>query len=401
MVLSGFHPVKVLKGAYKGTGSGTLLRKGLIVFQFVISVFLIIATFVIKSQLQYIQEKKLGYDRDNIVILDMDQRLMEKKELVKSELSSIPFVEGVSFAYDSPVSIRGGYNMSGPDLSKSMAVTANPIDEHFVSLTGLSLIAGADLTAQDVMDASHEDYTKNYHHFILNESAARALGWEPEEAVGKKMYLDETRPGEVKGVVQDFHFASLHTPIKPLVLFPGGWANSMLIKLQGGNFKESLSSIETKWKQLAPQRPFTFRFLDEDYQRMYESEMRTGKVFNLFASLAVLLACLGLFGLSAYTARQRVKEIGVRKVLGASVLQVSALLSSGFIKLVFVAFAVASPLAWFAMNKWLQQFSYRVEIGWWIFVLAGVVAVLLALVTVSFQAIKAAVANPIKSLRTE
>ncbi len=401
LILSGFQPVRVLKGAFKNTGSGTILRKGLIVFQFVISVFLIISTFVIKSQLQFIQHKKLGYDRDNIVVLDMDQRLMEKKELVKSELSSIPSVKGASLAYDSPVSIRGGYNMSGTDLSKSMAVTANPVDENFVRITGLQLVAGTDLTAQDVLDASRDDYKENYYRFILNESAVRALGWTAEEAVGKKMYLDESRPGEVKGVVKDFHFTSLHTPIKPLVLFPGGWANKMLVKLQGGKIQESLAAIEGKWKQLAPYRPFSFRFLDEDYQKMYEKEMQTGKVFNLFASLAVLLACLGLFGLSAYAARQRVKEVGVRKVLGASVLQVSALLSSGFIKLVIVAFCIASPLAWLAMNKWLQQFSYRVDIGWWIFIVAGVVAVLLALVTVSFQAVKAAVTNPVKSLRTE
>lgn len=401
VILSSFQPVKVLKGAFKNTGSGNVLRKGLIVFQFVISVFLIISTFVIGSQLKYIQEKKLGYDRENLLLLGMDQRLNEKSELVKTELTSLPSVQGVSLAYETPVTIRGGYNMSGSDLIRSMAVTANPIDENYIKVTGLELIAGSDLSVQDIRDVSHEDYTKSYFHFILNESAARALGWSPEEAVGQKMYLDESRPGEVKGVVKDFHFASLHTAIKPLVLFPSSWANTAIVKIEGNNVQKTVAAIETKWKELAPHRPFTFRFMDEDYQRMYEAEMRTGRVFNLFASLAVLLACLGLFGLSAYAARQRIKEVGVRKVLGASGLQIVSLLSSGFVKLVIIAFAIASPLAWLVMNKWLEQFSYRVETGWWIFAVAGASAVLMALITVSFQAVKAATANPVKALRSE
>ncbi|MBX2950932.1 MAG: ABC transporter permease [Leadbetterella sp.] len=401
LILSSFQPVKVLKGAFKNTGSGNALRKGLIVFQFVISVFLIISTFIISSQLRYIQQKKLGYDRENRVLLGMDQSLNQKRELVKSELNSLAAVSGVSLAYETPVTIRGGYNMSGSDLSQTMAVTANPVDEDFLKVTGLELIAGSDLRTQDIRDVNKEDYTQNYFHFILNESAARALGWNPQEAIGKKMYLDEYRPGEVKGVVKDFHFESLHAPIKPLVLFPSAYANTAIVKIQGQHVGETLAALEAKWKELAPHRPFTFRFMDEDYQKMYEAEVRTGRVFNIFASLAVVLACLGLFGLSAYAVRQRVKEVGVRKVLGASGLQIVTLLSSGFVKLVIIAFVIAGPLAWLVMNKWLQQFSYRVETSWWIFAAAGAVALLLALVTVSFQAIKAAMTSPVKSLRTE
>ncbi len=401
LILSSFQPVKVLKGAFKNTGSGNALRKGLIVFQFVISVFLIIATFIISSQLRFIQEKKLGYERENRLLLGMDQRLNEKRELIKSELNALSAVQGVSLAYESPVTIRGGYNMSGSDLSRSMAVIANPVDEDYLRVNGLELIAGSDLSIQDIRDVGHDDYTQDYFHFVLNESAARALGWSPEEAIGKKMYLDEFRPGEVKGVVKDFHFESLHTPIRPLVLFPSAWANTAIVKIQGGDMRNTLAAIEAKWKELAPHRPFTFRFMDEDYQQMYQAEMRTGRVFNIFAALAVLLACLGLFGLSAYAVRQRVKEVGVRKVLGASGLQIVTLLSSGFVKLVVIAFVIAGPLAWLVMNKWLQQFSYRVETGWWIFAAAGAVALLLALLTVSFQAIKAALGNPVKALRSE
>lgn len=401
LMLSGFQPVKVLKGAFKNAGSGAILRRGLIVFQFVISVFLIISTFIIKDQLQYIQQKKLGYERDNVVILDVDGKLNEKGDLVKTELLSLPFVKAVSKSYESPVKINGGYNMSGADVTKTMGVTANHIDEHYLEVNGLQVVAGNNITRQDVIDASNEDYTKSYYHFILNESAAKALGWTPEEAIGKKMFLDESRPGEVRGVVKDFHFASLHTEIKPLVLFPGTWGNILMVKVDGKDIAATISSIEKKWKTLAPHRPFAYRFMDEDYQKLYDAEMRTGKVFNVFALLAVLLACLGLFGLSAYAAKQRVKEIGVRKVLGASVTQISLLLSSGFIKLVVVSFLIASPIAWFAMSKWLQQFSYRINIDWWVFAVAGILSVLIALVTVSFQFIKAAVMNPVKSLRTE
>jgi putative ABC transport system permease protein len=401
LMLSGFQPVKVLKGAFKNTNSGTALRKGLIVFQFVISAFLIISTFVIKAQLQFIQQKKLGYNRDNVVVLDIDQRLFEKIDLVKNELAAIPSVQGVSFAYDSPVKIRGGYDMSGPDLSKSMAVTANPVDENYIKVTGLEIVAGEDLTKADIKEASQDDYTKNYYHFVLNESAAKALGWQANEAIGKKMYLGEQRPGIVKAVVKDFHFASLHTAIQPLVLFPGGWASNLFVKVDGKNLSAVLTAIESKWKTLASHRPYSYHFLDEDYQKMYDTEMRMGKVFNVFAFLAVMLACLGLFGLSAFAAKQRVKEIGVRKVLGASVAQISVLLSSGFVKLVVLSFFIASPIAWLAMQKWLQQFNYRVNVEWWVFAIAGLLSVFITLLTVSFQAIKAAVANPIKSLRTE
>ena len=401
LMLSGFQPIKVLKGAFKNTSSGTVLRKGLIIFQFAISVFLIISTFTIRSQMNFIQKKKLGYSRNNVLVLDIDQKLVEKIDLVKSELLSIPSVKGVSLAYESPVKIRGGYNMSGTDLSKTMGVTANPVDENFIDVMGLEMVAGTRLTTQDVKDASKDDYTKNYYHFVLNESAAKALGWKPEEAVGKKMFLDESRPGEVRAVVKDFHFASLHSQIQPLVLFPGGWSQNLFVKVDGSKTTAVIAAVEKKWKTLASHRPFSYHFLDEDYQKMYESEMRIAKVFNLFAGLAIILACLGLFGLSAYAARQRVKEIGVRKVLGASVANISVLLSSGFVKLVAVAFLIATPIAWFAMNKWLQQFSYRVNISWWVFAVAGIITVLITLLTVSFQAIKAALTNPVKSLRTE
>lgn len=401
LMLSAYNPIVVLKGQFKNTSSGNSLRKGLIVFQFIISIFLIISTFIIGNQLYYIQHKKLGYSKDNVLIVSLDQKLIEKIDVVKKEVMGLSSVKSVSMAYESPVKILGGYNMSGPDLKKQMAVTANPVDESYIQTTGIELLAGTSFTYQDVLAATNKDYTKSYYQFILNESAAKALGWTAQEAIGKKMYLGEDRPGEVKGVVKDFHFASLHNNIEPLVLFPTNWGNNLIVQTDGKNMAGVLSGLEKKWKELAPYRPFVYHFMDEDYQQMYDAEKRTGSVFNVFALLAVLLACMGLFGLSAYAARQRIKEIGIRKVLGATVAQINLLLSSDFVKLILFAFLIATPIAWYAMNKWLDQFSYRIDIGYGIFIYAGAITLVVAMLTISFQFIRAALSNPVKALRSE
>jgi putative ABC transport system permease protein len=401
LILSKFQPVKVLKGAFKNTGSGNIVRKSLIVFQFTISVFLIIATFVIQQQLRFIQNKKLGYDRDHVLIMSIDQKIIDKIELVKTEFKRNPNVLAVSKAYNTPVNIVGGYSMQRLDWPEDrvMSVKANPIDEDYLAVNNIKIIAGSNINRQDVLDASHEKFDDNYYHYIINEAAARALGWTPEEAVGKKLSLN--RPGEIKAVIQNFHFASLHTPIEPLVLFPGGWGNTLMVKTTGQNLAGTIQFLETKWKELAPHRPFEYRFMEEDFQNLYDTELRTGKVFTIFAGIAILLACLGLFGLSVYATQQRIKEIGIRKVLGASVSSITVLLSSKFIALVLLAFIIASPIAWFVMNTWLQDFSYRIEISWWIFLLAAVAVMLITFITVCFQSVKAAVMNPVKSLRTE
>ncbi|HMQ05930.1 MAG TPA: ABC transporter permease [Saprospiraceae bacterium] len=401
MMLAGFHPVKILKGAFKNTGSGTTLRKSLIVFQFAISGFLIISTLIIKAQLDYIQEKELGYNKENILMLPADPIIRGRMDMIKSELLSVHHVKGVSLAYESPVNIKGGYNMSGLDISQSMAVTANPIDEAYIEVMELELISGQNITTEEVKRAMQEDYTQNYFHFILNELAAQALGWTPEEAVGQKMYLDESRPGEVKGVVKNFHFKSLHSEIKPLVLFPGGWWGKIFIKVNGEDIQNTISALDKKWKEIIPHRPFSYRFVDEEYQIMYDTEVRMSKVFNIFSLLAVLLASLGLFGLSSFTAKQREKEMGVRKVLGASIFQTSILLASGFLRLVFFSCLIAFPIAWFVMLKWLQQFTYRVSIDWQIFVWAVIISISVAFLTVLYQCLKISFINPVHSLKNE
>jgi putative ABC transport system permease protein len=404
LILSGFQPVKVLKGAFKNTGSGLWLRKTLIIFQFAISAFLIVATFIIQNQLHYIQTKNLGYNKDHIVVLPLDQKMTAILNTIKSEFKMNPDVLSLTKANNEPINIVSGYSMSREDQvgKGGITVNANVVDEDFIKTIGATIIAGTDFTEQDskdVLEPTEQD--KKKYHYILNESAAKALGWTPEEAIGKKMFLGEQRPGVVKGVVKDFNFSSFHDPIKPLVLFNEPWGGSLLVKLSGKHLPQTLAFLESKWKQLIQHRPFEYRFLDDDYNKLYQSEIRLGKVLNIFATIAILLAALGLFGLSAYSIQQRTKEIGIRKVLGASVPNVITLLSKDFLSLVIVASIIAFPIAWWVMNRWLQDFVYRISIGWWIFLIAGIIAVIISLLTVSFLAVKAAVANPVNSLRSE
>ena len=403
LVLTSFQPVKVLKGAFKNTDRAQWLRKSLIVFQFTISIFLVVSTLIIQKQLYYIQHVKLGYDREHVLILPLDDKIFAKLPYIKQQFKSNPEVVSVAGCASTPVDIASGYNMRSavmPD-NEQINVTADPVDEEFIKATGLQIIAGTDFTEQDVKDAQVEDQKKRQFHFILNESAAKTLGWTAQEAIGKKMFLDNSRPGYVKAVIKDFHFQSLQNEIKPLVLFPLTWSRTMMVKLRGQDLAQTISFIESKWKTLVPDRPFEYRFLDEDYNQMYRSELRLGKVMGLFAAIAIALACMGLFGLSSYAAQQRTKEMGVRKVLGASVLNVWTLLSRDFLKLVILSFLIAAPLSYYCMHRWLQNYHYRASITWWIFAAAAIGALLITIITVSIQSIKAALNNPVKSLRTE
>lgn len=403
LVLSSFQPARVLKGAFKNAASGQWLRKSLIIFQFVISVFLIVSTFIIQQQLYYIQHKKLGYDREHVLVLPVSYG-PKNVDLIKTEFKQNADVKNVSLCYNTPVSILGGYNMSKPEMPENaqIAVTANPVDNEFIPAAGLQLIAGENLTTQDLKDVSDEDEdAQPVFHFIINESAAKQLGWTPQEAVGKKIFLDKSRPGYVRGVVKDFNFQSLRNPIKPVVLFPSPYGNTLMVKITGNHIPQTISFLQEKWKTLVPDRPFEYRFLDDDYNKLYQNELRLGKIMNIFASIAIILACIGLFGLSAYAAQQRVKEIGVRKVLGATVGNIVFVLSKDFIKLAFIAALIAFPIAWWAMHSWLQSYEYRISIEWWVFVVTALATLLIALITVSFQAVKAALSNPVKNLRTE
>ena len=403
IILTGFQPVKVLKGSFKHIDSGQRLRKSLIIFQFAISVFLIVSTTIIQKQLSFIQHKKLGYDREQVMILPIDEKILPRVPLIKQEFTSDPGVVSVSRCVRSPVEGGGGYNMRSSLMpaNEQFAVIANPVDEDYLRTTGMHLIAGDNLSLQDVKEASVKDDKLRVYHFIINESAARQLGWTATEAVGKKMFLGDNRPGFVKGVVSDFHFESLHLPIRPIILFPEDRGNELLVKLNGHAVPHSLAFLESKWKILVPERPFEYRFLDEDFNKLYKSELRLGLFMNIFSGLAIVLACLGLFGLSSYSVQQRIKEIGVRKVLGASVNNIVLLISGGFIRLTLISLLIAFPLAWWGMSRWLSDFAYRTSMDPGIYFITGVIVLLLSLVTVASQAIGAAKANPVKNLRTE
>ncbi|HEY6900117.1 MAG TPA: ABC transporter permease [Puia sp.] len=407
LILAKFQPIKVLKGAFKNTRSGQGLRQSLIVFQFVISVFLIVSTFVMQGQLKYIREKKLGYDRDHVLQLPMNRKMVQQLDYIKTQAKTNRDVLNLSTCAASPVSIVGGYNMRSGTMTndQQLSVNGDPIDEEFIRTTGLQLIAGEDITKQDVKDANPwlfgDTAREPWYHFILNETAAKLLGWNPQDAIGKRMFMGDQRPGVVKGVVKDFNFSSLHDAIRPLVLFPEMRSDRLLVRITGERVPQTIAHLEATWKRVAPYMPFEYHFLDDDYNKVYASEQRLGKVMNLFSGIAIVLACLGLFGLSSYAAKQRVKEIGIRKVLGASLMNLAMLLSGGFVRLALVAILIAFPLAWWAMSKWLEGFVYRRGIDVTVFAVAGAMVLLVTLVTVSIQAVRTALLNPVKNLKTE
>jgi putative ABC transport system permease protein len=333
-----------------------------------------------------------------------------KTDYIKTELRRNPDVLSVSVCRSSPVSIFGGYNMRSSVMPKDrqLSVFADPVDQDFIATTGLKLVAGAGITRQDMLDADpytasggKDTVTKPEYAYVLNETAARELGWSPQEAVGKRMFMDEHRPGFVRGVVKDFNFQSLHTPIKGLILFPEWRASMLLVRVTGAHLPQTLDYLETKWKEVAAGIPYEAHFLDESYHALYAAEQRLGTVMNLFSGIAIVLACLGLFGLSSYAAKQRVKEIGIRKVLGAPVAGLVMLLAGGFVRLSLVAMLFAMPLAAWVMHGWLQDFVYRTGIAWWVFASAGLMVMGVTLATVSIQAVRTAMLNPVKNLKVE
>lgn len=401
-ILTGFQPAKVLKGVFKNSGSGKWLQPSLIVFQFAISAFLIVSTLIIQDQLQFIQNKKLGFDRDHVLALPMRRHTPSNLSSIKQELRSIPHVVNISSSVSTPVRIAGGYSMRSDVMTETeqIVINGNPIDEGYIKTTGLEIIAGEDLSEQDMKDVSSENYEERIYHFILNETAVRQMGWTPETAIGKKMFMSH-REGTVKAVVRDFHFESMHSAIQPLVLFSEIRSRYLLLKLDGFNLPETIALIEKRWNELIPNIPFEYSFLDDEYTRLYIAEQRLGTVMNLFSGIAILLACLGLFGLSSFMMQQRTKEIAIRKVLGASIGSIVNLLSSRFAKLIGIAVLLAFPAAYFLMNTWLQDFVYRISISVWVFVVVGLTSLLIALLTVAIQSIRAAIASPVDSLKSE
>ena len=401
LLLTKIVPVKVLKGSFKNTSGGQALRRFLIIFQFAISILLIASTFIIQKQLKYVQNRNLGFNRDQVLVLPFDYHMFELLPALKQSFLLNPHISGLSRSANSPVHINSGYSMrsSTMPVGKEISVTGNPIDENFVSLLGLQIVAGANLNLQDVKDGEAD--SNRFYHFILNESAARELGWTPDQAIGKKMFLGDGRPGYVRGVVKDFNFESMHQVIKPVVLFPEHRGRVLLVKIDHSNIPETIAFMESRWKKIVTHRPFEYRFLDEDFNKLYESEIKLGRVLNIFSGIAIALACLGLVGLSSYSAKQRKKEIGIRKVLGAGIKEIASLLTMDILKPIAIAILIATPFAWILMNGWLRDFAFHISITVWIFILTGLIVISIAILSISFQVIRAAFANPVNSLRSE
>lgn len=399
--LSSFRPIVVLKGKANAGFQKSNFRNALVTFQFFTSIFLVISTIVVYRQLNYIQTKNVGFNKDQVLVINGTGALGQQTESFKNEVKKLAGVINGTFAGFLPVS-----NSSRSDNSFSKEAVMNMksgfnmqtwgIDYDYVPTLGMKIIKGRNFS---------KDFGGDSSGIIINETAAKILGY--DDPIGRKIYSSsgnasgETVGYEIVGVVENFHFSSMHETIGPLSMRLGKRDWTMAFKVNTEDIKGLVSKIEKKFRSMAPGMPFTYNFLDERFDEMYRAEQRVGKIAITFAILTVLIACLGLFGLVTYISEQRTKEVGIRKVLGASVMSITTLLTKDFIKLVVIALLIASPIAWWLMNKWLQDFNYRIDIEWWVFALAGVIAIAIAILTVSYQAIKSALMNPVKSLKTE
>ncbi|MDE3249585.1 MAG: ABC transporter permease [Bacteroidota bacterium] len=400
LFMSGFQPIKTLKGLIKTGKGGLTLRKALVVGQFTISIILIITTAVVYRQLKYMQEKSLGFNREHVAYMTYPNSLGPQFESFKHELLSnaacLSAGRSSRIPSDRLLDDMGAATLSGDSMKPSNTdIKYVAADEGFLETYGLRMVAGRNFSKEFGTDSSG---------FIINATAAKALGWTETNAVGKAFKYGLVR-GRIIGVVNDFNFESLHQSIVPMVflLSPsnGNQYNVVSVRVNGNQVNNALQHIEAVWKKYLPEQPFQSAFVDDKFSKLYHTEQLQGSLFTIFADIAIFIACLGLLGLSAFSINQRVKEIGIRKVLGASTGSIVQLLSKEFLMLVLIAAVFAIPVAWWAMHQWLQDFAYRSGIPWWILVLAALIATIVALGTISVQAIKAALANPVKSLRSE
>jgi len=405
--MSRFNPSRVLKGSHEGVGGGGI-RNALVVFQFAVSIFLIVSTLVVYQQVSYIRHKDLGFRKDQVLVLDDINAAGSHVELLADGIRQLSQVQNVSMSNYLPTpSMRGGttYFLEGAigkEAFKSVdaiIIEKWRVDYDYVPTLDLKVIAGRNFGRK---------YGGDSTSLLLNESAVKMLGVTPEEALGMRMTSDFRRSDKenmqyltVIGVVKNFHFESMRNGIDALSLMLGKKANKMMVRLKAGDFAPAIAAIENKWNDVAPGQPFNYYFMDDSFNDIYKAELQLGRVFITFTILSLCIACLGLFGLAAFSAEKRSKEIGIRKVMGASVRHITYRLSFDFLKLVAIAILIASPFSWFVMNRWLEEFSYRINITALTLALAASIAALISVTTVSYQSIKAALANPVKSLRSE
>ena len=406
IVLSSFKPILVLKGKYTGSNTGILLRKVLVIGQFAVTIALVSGSLVVFRQIKFVNEQKLGMNISQMLIVKgpeltkWDTTFMQKENSFINEIMQIPGVSGAAHSGSLP----GDELWTNSDVKRKddpaethFTVQHNGVGPGFIDLYQIKLMAGREFTTTD-----YNDDRNKLHSIILNEAIVKLLGFNSaNDAVGNQINT-EGRNYNVIGVVADFHQRSLHYPIEPTMFFPSySMKDHFSVKVDPRDLSSKITAIKKIYDSFFPDNLFDYYFLDEKFNQQYGNDLLFGKVFSIFSGLAIFIASLGLLGLSLYTTLQRTREIGIRKVFGSSVSGIVMLISKGFIKLVIIAFAIAWPVAWFVMNNWLQNFAYRINISWWIFFMAGSLAVIIALATISFQAINAAVANPVKSLRTE
>jgi hypothetical protein len=394
LFLSGFKPVKVLKGNMKSMGGNLLFRNGLVVTQFIVSIVLLVGTVVIYNQLQFIKKRNPGFAKENLLYMSMTGELWGRQQALKTELQQNPLTSNYTIISELPVNITSGdinVQWEGKDPRSQPVIPSLYVSESFIDVFRMKLLNGRGFSTAFRADSNN---------YIINEKAVQVMGMKVNSAVGKPLSFAGVK-GTIIGVVKDFNFKPVQQRIEPLVLCLNKWGGTVIVRTKPGSTEATIKALGKISQQLNPAYPFTYNFLDQDLANLYSGEQQMGSIFNLFAVLAIFISCLGLYGLSAFMAQQRTKEIGVRKVLGASIFNIVYLLSTGFTRLILVATAIAIPLSWFAINSWLESFAYHINVNWIVFVCASLAALVIAWLTVSYESIKAAVANPVKSLRSE
>ncbi|SFD81431.1 ABC transporter permease [Spirosoma endophyticum] len=395
LFLSSLQPIKILKGRLQFGSGPALFRRALVVFQFSLSIFLIVGMLAVGKQMDYLRTKNLGLDRENVVYIPLEGEIAQPKKVepFRQEVMRAPSIASATTTMSLPINVQstsGDLNWPGKDPALQTTVSAMAVGGGFIKTMNIKLLGGRDFQVDSPADSSS---------YLINEATAKLMGM--KDPVGKEIQFWSGK-GRVVGLMKDFHLNSLHQAITPLVLtFNASNTSYLLVKTRAGQAQQAIADLERITKEFNPNYPFNYHFIDEEYESLYRSEQQVNTLVNYFGLLAIVISCLGLFALAAFTAEQRTKEIGVRKVLGASVPNIVGLLSKDFLKLVLIALVLASPLAWWALSKWLDTFAYQTELTWWIFGVAGVTAVVIAFLTVSYQSIKAALTNPVTSLKAE
>ncbi|MBX2922482.1 MAG: ABC transporter permease [Chitinophagaceae bacterium] len=395
LFLSGFKPVKVLKGNVKTMGGNRIFRNGLVVLQFVVSIVLLAGTAVVYNQLHFIKSMNIGFDKSNLLYMPMAGDMWSKQDALRAALKQNPLTSDFAVSGDLPVNLNSGtvdVDWEGKDPNNQVIFPNLDVNEDFFDVYQLKLAAGR---------AFSRDFKGDSRNYVVNEKALQVMGIKkPSDAIGKPLALWGSR-GTIVGVAKDFNFKPIQQAVEPLIIRLNRWGGIVTIRTQPGATEATINALEKISKDLNPAYPFSYGFVDQDLANSYKGEQQMGSLFNVFAILAIFISCMGLYGLSAFMSEQRTKEIGVRKVLGSSVFGIVYMLSTGFTKLILIAVLIAVPLAWIAINQWLQGFAYHVELSGWVFLAASLGALAIAWITISYESIKAAMANPVRALRTE